>query len=176
MVNPMRRFAVAAALLLAGGLAAAVMTSSNGWRMFGTGQASAGGAALSGGTYTGSSTLGAFSPTSMSGGGYSLTPVAPQTGRGAQSDLSQAHAYPNPFRASAGHTVVNFTRLTAQAKIRVFTVSGELVRTLEKNDASTDTFPWDTLNSNGHQVASGLYLYVIEGQGDSKHGKLAVIR
>lgn len=168
----------AVAGLLGAGLAAAVMTSPNGQLLlFGTTQAAGGGSVrVSTGGYSMSGALGVPGSPSMTGGGFTLTPIPIQLTRAAQLDLTQAHAFPNPFKASLGHTTVTFTRLTAQARIRIYTVSGELVQTLERSDASTDSTVWDTLNSQGHRTASGLYLYAIDGGGDKKTGKLAIIR
>jgi len=56
--------------------------------------------------------------------------------------------------------------------IRIFTVSGERVRTISKDDTGADAF-WDVRNDGGSQVASGLYLYIIDA-GTRKTGKLIV--
>ena len=93
----------------------------------------------------------------------------------AKSDLSLAHAYPVPFKPSAGHTKITFTNLTGYARIRIYTISGELVRTLSKAD-SDDSLDWDVRNTQGAEVDSGVYLYIIEGTGTPKKGKLMVIR
>ena len=57
----------------------------------------------------------------------------------------------------------------------IFTISGEKVATVEKNN-NIDSVGWDLRNSAGARVASGLYLYVIKGEGSSKKGKLVVVR
>ena len=93
----------------------------------------------------------------------------------ARDDLSAAHCYPVPFKPSAGHTKITFTALTGAARIRIYTISGELVRTLSKADTS-DSLDWDVRNTGGSAVDSGVYLYLIEGTGKSKTGKLMVIR
>jgi hypothetical protein len=93
----------------------------------------------------------------------------------AKNDLSLAHAYPVPFKPSAGHTKITFTDLTGYARIRIYTLSGELVRTLSKAD-SDDTLDWNVRNTRGAEVDSGVYLYIIEGAGTPKKGKLMVIR
>lgn len=93
----------------------------------------------------------------------------------AKSDLSDAHCYPVPFKPSAGHIKITFTALTGYARIRIYTISGELVRTLSKAD-SDDSLDWDVRNTRGAEVDSGVYLYLIEGTGAPKKGKLMVIR
>lgn len=93
----------------------------------------------------------------------------------ARADLSGAHCYPVPFKPSSGHTKITFSALTGSVKIRIYTISGELVRTLVKSDASDD-LDWNVRNSRGAEVDSGVYLYLIEGAGKPKKGKLMIIR
>jgi hypothetical protein len=93
----------------------------------------------------------------------------------ARGDLSAAHCYPVPFKPSAGHARITFTALTGAAKIRIYTISGELVRTLSKADTS-DSLEWDVRNTRGSEVDSGVYIYLIEGTGKPKTGKLMIIR
>ncbi len=93
----------------------------------------------------------------------------------AKGDLSAAHCYPVPFKPSAGHAKIIFTALTGSARIKIYTLSGELVRTLSKADNS-DSLEWDVRNTRGSEVDSGVYLYLIEGPGKPKTGKLMIIR
>ena len=93
----------------------------------------------------------------------------------AKSDLSTAHCYPVPFKPSAGHTKITFTDLTRSARIRIYTITRELVRTLDKSDAG-DALEWDVRNGRGSAVDSGVYLFLIESTGKPKKGKLMVIR
>ncbi|MFA5161785.1 MAG: T9SS type A sorting domain-containing protein [Elusimicrobiales bacterium] len=96
---------------------------------------------------------------------------APQS---ASSLLAGVHAYPNPFKKSQGVSSVTFTNLPAQAEIRIYTVSGELVRDIGKNDSGS-TALWDLNNAAGSRVASGLYLYMVDSGGEKIYGKLLVI-
>ena len=59
--------------------------------------------------------------------------------------------------------------------VKLFTVSGQWVRTLSPSSDPTRT-EWDRANDSGEGVASGLYLYVISAQGDKKTGKLVIIK
>ena len=47
--------------------------------------------------------------------------------------------------------------------------------TVEKN-SNIDSVGWDLRNSAGAKVASGLYLYVVKGEGSSRKGRLVVVR
>ncbi|MDA8244419.1 MAG: T9SS type A sorting domain-containing protein [Elusimicrobia bacterium] len=139
-----------------------------------------GGGPASGGAYSVSSSVGApaYSAASPSGGAFSLYSgggsallVIAVTARG---DLGAAHCYPVPFKSALGHTKITFTGLTRSAVVRIYTVSGELVSTLEKNDIG-ETLDWDLRNSRGQQVASGVYVYVVKSGSQKNSGKLMVI-
>ncbi|MDD2805936.1 MAG: T9SS type A sorting domain-containing protein [Elusimicrobiales bacterium] len=140
-----------------------------------------GGGPASGGVFSlSAANLGgpSFSSSAPSGGAFSvITGGAPAlllvtaTARG---DLGAAHCYPVPFRQSQGHTKITFTGLTRAAAVRVYTISGELVRALEKND-SGETLDWDLKNSRGQSVVSGVYIYTVKSGSQKNTGKLMVI-
>lgn len=111
----------------------------------------------------------------LSGGRYTVTSGVVNSWRPPQADMDTAHVYPNPCMSSRGCTGVTFTRLTLRATINIFTISGEKVITVEKNN-NIDSVGWDLRNEAGSKVASGLYLYVIKGEGSTKKGKIVVVR
>lgn len=140
-----------------------------------------GGSAASGGAFAlAAVNMGgpSFSSSAPSGGTFSLeTGAAPAVAvyDTASADLSSAHCYPVPFRPEAGHTKITFTGLTQSASIRVYTLSGRLVRSLEKAGAG-DTLDWDVRNSAGENLASGVYIFVVKSPSQTASGKLMVIR
>lgn len=90
-------------------------------------------------------------------------------------DLSGAVVYPNPWdvREHAGH-LLKFGNLTNAATVKIYTVSGHWVRTLQ---AQAGMAEWDMKNDSGDLVASGLYVYSITNdQGDKARGKVVIIR
>jgi hypothetical protein len=100
----------------------------------------------------------------------------------AASSLGGVRVYPNPWRPGSGgaHDAaqVVFDGLTADATIRIFTMSGHLVRTLDKpvSAASAQAF-WDGDNDGGRAAASGVYYFVVtDSAGLKASGRLAVIR
>ncbi|MCX5785703.1 MAG: right-handed parallel beta-helix repeat-containing protein [Elusimicrobia bacterium] len=102
-------------------------------------------------------------------------------GTTAATDLSRALAYPNPWRPGSGGaydaTVITFTNLTAEATIRIFTLSGDLVRKLDKVSAEGNQKKWDGKNTDGARVATGVYYYVVSSpQCKKATGRLAVVR
>ena len=99
----------------------------------------------------------------------------------AKSQLGTIRVVPNPYyshssyEASQFARIVRFMNLPAQCKIRIFTLAGQLVRTLEKDDPSTSIVNWDLQTSNDLPVASGIYLFQIEANGiGSTTGRLVV--
>lgn len=92
--------------------------------------------------------------------------------------IADAYVYPNPYRGvgpdGKGEAVM-FAGLPERATIRIFTVQGVLIRTIEHADL-TGGSRWDLTNENGDKIASGVYLYTLESNGEKIHGKLAVMR
>ena len=102
------------------------------------------------------------------------------------SNLDNVVIFPNPvtFDTSARSTV-KFKNLTADPIIRIFTVSGELVKTINPlfqvaltgtvNDGISGEAEWDGTNENGEKIARGIYLYMItDSSGRKKIGKIVV--
>jgi len=89
-------------------------------------------------------------------------PIEP-TG-GPTNDLQTVHVVPNPYRASEawnpeGGNELHFVNLPAHARIKIFTVAGDLVRTIEHNDTVRDYEIWDLKTDAHRDVASGIYIY-----------------
>ncbi|MBN1621957.1 MAG: fibronectin type III domain-containing protein [Endomicrobiales bacterium] len=95
---------------------------------------------------------------------------------GAQStDLSDAFAFPVPYIPSRGDDKITFTNLSSMAEIKIFTISGELVKQIDHSNGDPQ-FEWDVKNEQGEDLFSGVYLYIIKNDEDIKKGKLMVIR
>ena len=116
-----------------------------------------------------------------------VEPVAP-TG-GPTTNLQTATVVPNPFRGRESWDLpdgneVHFINLPPKAKIRIYTVAGDLVRELLHDDtvpvsARSDLLNaerWDLKNGNGRDVASGIYMYRIESGPFSAQDRLIIIR
>jgi hypothetical protein len=82
--------------------------------------------------------------------------------------------YPNPFVAGSGRTTITFYMpAEGRANIRVFTITGEPVRTIAENELLAaglhQEFSWDGRNGSGNTVLSGVYYLVLKisaGAGD----------
>lgn len=76
---------------------------------------------------------------------------------------------------------VTFSHLPQKAKIQIFTLNGELVRTLNHVDETGTTARtyerWDLRNESGLPVASGMYIARVEIEGvGARILKLAIIQ
>ena len=80
---------------------------------------------------------------------------------------------PNPYRARSEYernnlqNIARFVNLPAQATIRIFTLSGTLVRTLTKVNPAVTTLDWDLNTEANLPVASGMYLIHIEARNEN---------
>jgi len=106
----------------------------------------------------------------------------------AQSKLGNIYVVPNPYVAYSifeeparlpnrrGEKVLQFRNLPKECTIRIYTIAGELVHTLYKNDDSS-ILNWDLLSYEGMRVAYGVYIYHVEAPGiGEKIGRFAVIK
>ncbi len=99
----------------------------------------------------------------------------------AQEDVQRVNVFPNPyyglfrFEGRFSGRFVTFNHLPEKATIRIFTLAGNLVRTLEKQDPG-QFLRWDLANDYNWIVGGGLYVAHIEMSelGTSKTLKLAV--
>jgi len=101
-------------------------------------------------------------------------------------DPGELFAYPVPWRPfgprageGAGNTGtttggITFTNLPDMATIRIYSLSGQLVRVLEHRIGPNESF--DVRSDSGAILATGTYVYVIDSNGTKKSGKLVVIQ
>jgi hypothetical protein len=106
-------------------------------------------------------------------------PIEP-TG-GPTANLRGIGVVPNPFRASAPWDAttqkqIHFINLPSRATIRIFTVSGDLVRELHHEDAIRDYEIWDLQSGAGKDVASGIYMFQVVAGNYTSRGRFVVIR
>jgi hypothetical protein len=106
-------------------------------------------------------------------------PVEPTAGP--TPNLQTVSVVPNPFRARESWDRVNgnevhFINLPVHARIRVFTIGGDLVREIIHDDLIRDFERWDLKNGDGRDVASGIYMYRIESGSFSAQNRFVVIR
>jgi hypothetical protein len=108
----------------------------------------------------------------------------------ADTDTSSVFVFPNPWRphgpntgTGAGQTGtdaggITFSNIPSECTIKIYTISGELVRQLSHSDLTGPVGQqvWDGNTSGGDHAASGVYLWRVVSGSDSKNGKLMIIR
>jgi hypothetical protein len=104
-----------------------------------------------------------------------------------ESVLNEVYVVPNPYIAYSSSEIafrpgirddkfLEFRNLPPQCTIRIYTIVGELVYTLEKND-NLNYAVWDLLTYESQQIAYGVYIYHVDAPGiGTKIGRFAVIK
>jgi hypothetical protein len=90
-------------------------------------------------------------------------------------DISEAYAFPSPYRASSGQPGITFSGIGQNSTIRLYTVSGKLVREIRVS-GGTGQYLWDVTNEDGEPVESGVYYYSVVSPSSTKQGSLAVLK
>jgi hypothetical protein len=101
-------------------------------------------------------------------------------------DVSTVGVRPNPYKRAALHdnrTLVYdhkilFYNLPPQAKITILDVAGQVIDVIQfaSSDASKGSVFWDMFSKDGIEVASGVYVYVVESPTGSKTGYFSILR
>jgi hypothetical protein len=98
-------------------------------------------------------------------------PIIGNTNLAAQNnDLNKITIVPNPYYGfSSLETPVTgrfvaFRRLPKNCTIKIYTINGDLIKTLEKNN-NNSTLNWDMTNVENVPVASGIYICLIDAPG-----------
>ncbi len=95
--------------------------------------------------------------------------------------INEVMNYPNPFVDFTDFTYI-LTQPADQVKIKIFTISGRLIRELEfaPTDVGFNKIRWDGLDDDGDPLSNGVYLYkLIARNGDDQREvleKLVIMR
>lgn len=91
-------------------------------------------------------------------------------------NLNNVILYPNPVEAKEGQSQITFDNLTANIRIRIYKITGDLI--LDKSISTTNgKYIWDLKNDDGCFLAHGVYIYVLTaGNGQKTTGKFAVLK
>jgi hypothetical protein len=106
-----------------------------------------------------------------------------------KNDLGEVHTVPDPYyvksayEASTEQKVLKFVGLPDRAIVRIYSVSGVLVRMLEHDGtrfdptsiSQTSELDWDLRNRNNQVVASGVYFYHVEAGDARRVGRFTVV-
>jgi len=101
----------------------------------------------------------------------------------AKVDLKDIKVSPDPLyvRYSSmaeridGRSTLAFHNLPDKCTIRIYTLAGDLVSTIEHTDGTGTEF-WYLMSANDQQVVSGIYLYHIDSPYGERLGRFAVIK
>lgn len=108
----------------------------------------------------------------------------------AADELDRIKVVPNPyivgasweprtvFGAGRGERKIDFIHLPSECTIRIFTMSGRLVKTIDHESAVTSgAASWDLVSDDGVEIAYGIYVFHIDAPGIGKRiGKFAVVK
>jgi len=107
-----------------------------------------------------------------------------------QSDLSVVKVVPNPYLVRApwdldnDYQKIEFINLPSQCTIRIYTVAGDLLQTIEHSrpyaggftSQSAGTAYWNFQTRNNQKIATGVYVYYVTSPFGTTTGRFAVIR
>lgn len=108
----------------------------------------------------------------------------------AKDQLSKIDVVPNPYLGAAtwerrnlnstgrGERKIEFINLPAVCTVRIYTITGALIKTLYKESSNLDgSLFWDLVTEDGMDAAYGVYLYHVDAPGIGEHiGKFALIK
>lgn len=121
-----------------------------------------------------------------------LKKVAPSAGPDGTRALSEVLVVPNPYRLSENYSAIgwergtadtdrriDFTNLPPQCTIRIYSLAGDLLATLEHDypgrSAIKHSESWNMVTRNIQAIASGVYLFSVTSAQGTYVGKFAVI-
>jgi hypothetical protein len=102
-------------------------------------------------------------------------------------DVNKIKVVPNPYIASSLYEPefgelrreplrqIQFINLPPECTIYIFTVDADLVKTLNHNSTS-GTEIWDLRTEGGREIASGMYIYVVQSKDAEFKERFAVIK
>jgi hypothetical protein len=73
---------------------------------------------------------------------------------------------------------VYFIHLPAKCTIRIYTISGNLVQTIEHNSSlANGQEPWNLISKDGMDISFGVYIFEVDaGSLGKKIGRFAIIK
>lgn len=91
----------------------------------------------------------------------------------ASSAVAMPVAYPMPFSPAVNTTGMVIDKILAGSQVRIFTITGQLVRKLDANGSGQAV--WNGKNEDGRMVASGIYIAIVKDAANkTKKLKIAV--
>ncbi|MFO7524475.1 MAG: hypothetical protein R6W68_03395 [Ignavibacteriaceae bacterium] len=108
----------------------------------------------------------------------------------AKNQMSKIDVVPNPYLGTAswerrnlnssgrGERKIDFINLPATCTIRIYTITGALIKTIFKDSGLLDgSLSWNLVTEDGMDAAYGVYIYHVDAPGVGEHiGKFALIK
>lgn len=108
----------------------------------------------------------------------------------AKDELNRIKVVPNPYISAAswerrnlnqtgrGERRIDFIHLPQQCTVRIYSVTGALIKTLYKDSPTQNgALSWNLISEDGMDIAYGLYIYHVDAPGIGEYiGKFAVIK
>jgi hypothetical protein len=108
-------------------------------------------------------------------------------------EKGKVQVVPNPYRVDEDYTtgikwegdiiqwkeekrLIKFINLPAKCTLRIFSLAGELVHTIEHNDPMKGEEGWNLISGSNRTVASGIYLFSVESDFGTQIGKFVIIK
>ncbi len=92
-------------------------------------------------------------------------------------DFTQLRVYPNPIRPNVSDKgAVTFDKVPIGTRIQFFTPKGELLENLNVTESDGNRKEWWLTNGSIGDIATGIYIYILEFETQKKVGKIAVIK
>jgi hypothetical protein len=89
-------------------------------------------------------------------------------------NITSVFPFPNPVNLTSTNAV-RFRNVPPEADLYIYNTVGQRVAVIDSDDGGTIR-SWSLKNESGKQVAAGVYLFLINGEGLSEIGKFAIIR
>ncbi len=100
----------------------------------------------------------------------------------APKNSNQVLVVPNPFIIGEGSSQpggtdqIQFVNVPNPCTIRIYTVRGDLVKTIPVSDSRGGIVTWNQVTDFGQYVESGVYIFHVDSQYGNSTGKFAIIR
>ena len=108
--------------------------------------------------------------------------VAVKASRQAAENTLNVKVFPNPFKVVSGFPTsgsendIVWTNLPAKCTIRIYTSSGEIVRTMNHDNSNSGEETWDQLSDARQRTAPGIYFWTVESTVGTARGTLLIIK
>jgi len=109
-------------------------------------------------------------------------PVHPYLTKEPVPNMNNIKVVPNPyhdlstkFNYPGEKNKLMFINIPPKCTIKIYTMSGDLVKTLHHTDGTSEE-PWDQVTEYNQLVYTGVYLYVVQSDMGTKIGKFVIVR